>query len=153
MEHYTWEEKPGCPEIRRRAVELNLLAEDAEPSLPWFLCIEEGLETPQAQARQQLIHSMWRQLDWVNRGGTAMHLLTDTEKSKRWQALAATGRLPASSKKRKTRLRQLKATLARQRKRAKKIVQEHDAQRLRQSQMVIWNIPRGDVGDRPGLLE
>ena len=46
-----------------------------------------------------------------------MHLLTDTEKSKRWQALAATGVLPASSKKRKTRLRQIKATLARQRKR------------------------------------
>ena len=82
-----------------------------------------------------------------------MRLLIDTERSKRWQALAATGCLPPSSKKRKTRLRQLKATLARQRKRAKQVVREHDSQRLRQSQMIIWNIPRGDVGDRDGLLE
>ena len=62
-----------------------------------------------------------------------MHQLTETEKGKRWQALAATGRLPASSKKRKTWLRQIKATSTRQRKRAKQIAREHDAQRLKQA--------------------
>ena len=83
-----------------------------------MLCVECYAIRPQLrQERNERFRISFRDSKTYNYVHKLLFYHYGSEKRKRWQALAATGVLPASSKKQKTRLRQIKATLARQRKR------------------------------------
>ena len=69
---------PECPVVRRRAEQLSLLEEGQDFGIPFVLGLLPGLAPQLIAARAYFIHSVWRQVDWVNRGGVPLYAVSYT---------------------------------------------------------------------------
>ena len=74
-------DEPGCPALQRRAWERgDLNTEDQPLSLAWLLGTDSSDNTQQDVLRRlEFLYAIWRQLDDVNKGGTPLHVLSDSE--------------------------------------------------------------------------